>query len=44
MVSVLLEWAQLRSYGDRCMWASVAIGQLSMEAKSILFVFFFLNH
>ena len=38
---VLLEWAQLRCFGDRREWASVAIGQLGMEAKSILFVFYF---
>ena len=31
-------------FGDGRMWASVAIGQLSMEGKSVLLVFFFFWH
>ena len=31
-------------FGDGGMWASVAIGQLSMEGKSVLLVFFFFWH
>ena len=44
VVNVLLEWAQLPCFGDRRKKASVAIGQLSMEAKSIFFVFFAIKH
>ena len=45
MVSVLLDPAQLRFFGDGGMWASVAISQLYMEGESILLVFrFVLNH
>ena len=36
MVNDLLEWAQLPCFGDRRELSTVAIGQLGMEAKSIV--------
>ena len=41
LVSVLLEWAELRFFGDGRMWVLVEIDQLNMEGKNILIGFFF---
>ena len=41
MVSVPLESVQLQFFSDERMWASVAVRQLNMEGKNILFVYIF---
>ena len=41
VVSVPLESVQLRFFSDERMWASVAVRQLNMEGKNILFVYIF---